>query len=584
MEIKYSDDKSVQMLLKILKENNINKVIASPGTTNIAFVTSVRRDPYFEVYSCVDERSACYMACGLAVESSSPVVITCTGATASRNYFPGLTEAYYRKIPVLAVTCAPHYGDIDRNVPQALDRRHQPDDTVNLSVQIPKVKTKEDEYGCNLLLNKAILELTHNGGGPVHINLVTDGESNNYFTTTELPNTRIIKRVSYFDEFPKISDKSVGIFIGSHKIINDELTNQIDLFCENYNSVVLCDHTSNYNGKYRVLPNIILDQDNYNSELNNFDLLIYIGEVSGAYLRINSSQTWRVCEDGKLKDVYKNLTHVFEMPENKFFEKYNTVQSKKKIDRYLAWKDLEESLEKSIDEQKLPLSNIFVAKKLINNIPDGSTVHLAILNTLRSWNYFYNNQRLNFFSNTGGFGIDGFLSTMIGASLYNKKSTYYGVVGDLAFFYDLNSLGNNNVSNNIRIVLINNGCGTEFHNYSHPASKLEKEVSSYVAADGHFGKKSANLVKDYVTNLGFEYLSATNKEEFLNNLAHFTTTQELDRPIVFEIFTNSDDESKALKYVRSQKTSSNQQIKATLKGFVPPKAKKFLKKVVKGEE
>lgn len=584
MEIKYSDDRSVQMLLKILKENNINKIIASPGTTNIAFVTSVRRDPYFEVYSCVDERSACYMACGLAVESSSPVVITCTGATASRNYFPGLTEAYYRKIPVLAVTCAPHFGDLDRNVPQAIDRRSQPYDTVNLSVQIPKVKTKDDEYGCNLLLNKAILELTHNGGGPVHINLVTDGESNNYFTTKELPDTRIIKRMNYFDEFPSIENKKVGIFIGSHRIIDKELTDQIDLFCENYDSVVLCDHTSNYNGKYRVLPNIILDQDNYNSELNNFDLLIYIGEVSGAYLRINSLKTWRVCEDGKLKDIYKNLSHIFEMPEKKFFEKYNQVQKEKKIDKYLAWKKLEETLENSIDEQRLPLSNIFVAKNLISRIPEGSTVHLAILNSLRSWNYFYNKQNIYFYSNTGGFGIDGFLSTMIGASLSDKNKMHYGVVGDLAFFYDLNSLGNSNVSNNIRIVLINNGCGTEFHNYSHPASKLEKEVSNYVAADGHFGNKSPNLVKNYVENLGFEYFSASSKEDFINHLAHFVTEEDIDKPIVFEIFTSSEDESNALKYVRSRKTSSDQQLKQAIKGVIPPKAKKILKKIVKGEE
>ena len=65
-------------------------------------------------------------------------------------------------------------------------------------------------------------------------------------------------------------------------------------------------------------------------------------------------------------------------------------------------------------------------------------------------------------SNTGGFGIDGSLSTIIGAALANKEIIHYCVLGDLAFFYDMNALGNHNVGNNVRILLVNNGRGTEF--------------------------------------------------------------------------------------------------------------------------
>ena len=100
---KYSNDKNAQILLSLMKAHDIRKVIASPGTTNIAIVGSMQHDEYFEMYSSVDERSACYMACGLAAESGEPVAIICTEATASRNYFPGLTEAYYRKLPILVI-------------------------------------------------------------------------------------------------------------------------------------------------------------------------------------------------------------------------------------------------------------------------------------------------------------------------------------------------------------------------------------------------------------------------------------------------------------------------------------------------
>lgn len=100
----YTDERAVQIILYLLKANGIKKIVASPGTTNITFVGSVQQDPWFEVYSSVDERSAAYIACGLAEQSREPVVLTCTGATASRNYYSGLTEAFYRKLPVLAIT------------------------------------------------------------------------------------------------------------------------------------------------------------------------------------------------------------------------------------------------------------------------------------------------------------------------------------------------------------------------------------------------------------------------------------------------------------------------------------------------
>lgn len=95
----YTDERNVQIVISLLKAHGIRKIVASPGTTNITFVGSVQQDPYFEIYSSVDERSAAYIACGLAAESGEAVVLTCTGATASRNYYSGLTEAYYRKLP-----------------------------------------------------------------------------------------------------------------------------------------------------------------------------------------------------------------------------------------------------------------------------------------------------------------------------------------------------------------------------------------------------------------------------------------------------------------------------------------------------
>ena len=95
----YTNEKNAQIVISLLKQHGIKKVVVSPGATNVTFVGSVQQDPFFEIYSSVDERSAAYIACGLSAESGVPVVLSCTGATASRNYLPGLTEAFYRKLP-----------------------------------------------------------------------------------------------------------------------------------------------------------------------------------------------------------------------------------------------------------------------------------------------------------------------------------------------------------------------------------------------------------------------------------------------------------------------------------------------------
>ena len=64
MDYNYSDELNVQLLLALFKKYNIRRVIASPGAINIAVVASMQQDSFFQMYSCVDERSAAYLACG----------------------------------------------------------------------------------------------------------------------------------------------------------------------------------------------------------------------------------------------------------------------------------------------------------------------------------------------------------------------------------------------------------------------------------------------------------------------------------------------------------------------------------------
>ena len=230
METKYTDEQNIQIVLGLLKAHGIKKVIASPGTTNIGLVASMQYDSYFEIYSAVDERSAAYMACGLATETGEAVVLSCTGATASRNYIPALTEAYYRKLPILAITSMQHRGRIGQNIPQVIDRSVQQKDIIRYSVRIQTCHTQEDRRACNLQVNQAILELFRNGGGPVHIDLETTYSRNLYIEN--LPKVNPVFRISYKDNMPELENGRIGIFVGAHKKWSQKLTDTVDRFCE----------------------------------------------------------------------------------------------------------------------------------------------------------------------------------------------------------------------------------------------------------------------------------------------------------------------------------------------------------------
>ena len=578
----YSVETNVQYLISLLKEHNIKNVIISPGTTNFTFVGSIQIDPFFNLYSCVDERSAAYMACGMASVTGEPVVISCTGATASRNYIPGLTEAYYRKLPVLALTATRNIAQIGQNIDQVIDRSILPKDIAVKSVFLPIPHSQDDFWGCQLKINEALLSLRRKGGGPVHINYTT--EYSRDFSVKELPKVNVINRYSVGGELPEIKRESVVIFIGAHKRFSDELVAEIDLFCEKYNGVVFCDQTSNYTGKYSVFNNLITLQKN--TSFPTIELLIHLGDVS-ASVNMGCDESWRVNPDGTIRDTFKKLTKVFEMEELSFFKAYNQNESKSQAEPklYNYYRERYDALiEKwSEIENDVPFSNVWIASRLHKKMPPKVNLFMGILNSLRSWNYFETDKSISGFANTGGFGIDGGMSSMIGASFASPSELCFLITGDLAFFYDLNSIGIRGLGNNIRILLVNNAIGEEFkHNLTViTKSGFFEEANDFMAAQGHFGNQSRKLVKHYAEDLGFEYLSASNKEEFETVIEAFLNPNISEKPVILEAFTDYQDETLAIDLIQSLEKKLSSTAKEKAKKIVGAKGVRLIKRIVK---
>lgn len=581
MNIKYTVEMNILMTIGLLKAHGVKNMIISPGGTNVCFATSVMNDGYFNLYSCVDERSAAYMACGIAEETGEPVVWCCTGATASRNYVPALTEAYYRKLPILVITTSQFEGKVGHLFPQVTDRSAQMNDIICYSTHIPcKIEGKDNRWFYNTEINKAILALTYNGGGPSHINLATDSSIS--FGVETLPEERVIKRYTLDDSLPELHGDKIGVYVGSHGKWSKQLTEEVEKFCERYNAVVLCDHTSNYHGKYKVEACIATTQIQNLTPLAEFDVMIHIGDVSGAYMNLAPKKVWRVNPDGEVRDTFYKLENVFHMSEMMFFNCY----TRKKTARYTAFYD---NWNAKIDELRckipeLPLSNAWIAQITTPRLPQNCEIHFGILNSLRSWNYFHIDDTIDCFSNTGGFGIDGCVSSLIGASVIKSDKIYIGIVGDLAFFYDMNSLGIRHIGPNMRLIVVNNGCGAEFHIpacVTKRAGMEKEEINRYTSAQGHYGGKSRSLIRGMAESLGFEYFSVETKEEYMNCIDDVVAPPVGQKPILVEVFTESDDDAFSIKILTNLEKSTKGLAKEMAKSLLGAKNVQRLKDAIR---
>lgn len=73
----YSSKRSIQILAHVLKQYGINHIVLSPGSVNAPITIHFSEDD-FHCYSIVDERSAAFVAMGMAKSMHKPVAVSCT--------------------------------------------------------------------------------------------------------------------------------------------------------------------------------------------------------------------------------------------------------------------------------------------------------------------------------------------------------------------------------------------------------------------------------------------------------------------------------------------------------------------------
>jgi len=578
----YTDDKNAQIILALLKKYNIKKIVISPGTTNVPIARCAQTDSFFEAYSVVDERSAAYFATGLAHESGEPVVISCTGATASRNYLPALTEAYYRNLPIMAITSYNQVNDYANFKPQSINRTVSQMDVKRMSVNLPLIKDKIDEEAWILSVNKALTLATKKGGGPVHINLPVDLSKALSFTTENLPD---IPKIDYYHTEDVLDNeclsllknglqsKKIALLIGCHRKFSCKEIEAIERFIDTYDTTVFYDHTSNYHGKNRILSSVA---SGLRMVKIKPEIVIDIGSVTPIYSAQNlfkGIEFWRISEDGEFHQRYfGNLCKQFDCSEYIFFNSLADIQTKSENAYYNA---IIGKMGK-VEIPDLPLSNTLISSQMASKLPEGCAFHIGVSESFSCMNFFELKESIDSSCNAGAMGIDGAVSTLMGQSMVNKNKLYFGQFGDLTFFYDMNILGNRHVGNNVRILIVNNGGGARFR-LSPPALKnLGTDVDEFIGAFGHNGS-----AEGWVKSMGFEYLTANTKEEFLFQIEDFCSPDinKFDKPVIFEVFTTVENEQEGLHLIREANKPPSSKAKEIVRQILPSKAVNMLKKL-----
>lgn len=551
----FVNDKMVLQLVSLLKKFGISKIVVSPGSRHNKLINSLQNDPFFKLYLIVDERSAAFFALGLIQECGEPVAVTCSSGTACMNYGSAIVEAFYQRLPLLVLSSDRVPELLNQCEDQMYDQASTFIGCTKYHCQLPVIDTPRDEWYCNRLINEALIELTHHGRGPVHINIPFDKHHGTAYDVEKLPDVRKItlhQLPMNDDEWKRISlrlkDKKVMIIWGQTVCLMKAVVEAEESFAEKYNAAVLTDKMSNCHAKNAIINTTITMSIMKEQQAPTLqpDVVISIGanyifnnEIK-LYLKKGKAEHWQVGREDKVCDPFHTLTDIFEMPEEYFFQMLTkNCDSITRNTYFDSWKEIS-------DIPTLPdmqYCELYAITKLMSQLPDNCDLQLANSQTIRMAHYIPIKEGIRVNCNRGVNGIDGSMSTAVGFAASNNRPLFY-ITGELSFFYDMNSLSIRHLSPKTRILLINNSGGAVM--YDQARNTPIANLPIYLAAGEN------KVAKGWVESLGFKYVSAHNKEEVDAGVKNLLD-ESINQPVLLEVFTNlSEDRFCINDYVQSQ--------------------------------
>lgn len=532
-----------QQIIQGCKAKGIRHIVLSPGSRNIPLIMGFSSDAFFKCYSIVDERSAAFFALGMAQQVKMPVAVVCTSGSAVLNYYPAVSEAYYANIPLVVISAdrPPHKIDIGdgQTIRQVGVLAHHTAYNANLQ---PENEVFNQEQ-INQALNTAMVAQL-----PVHINAPFEEPLfgfveqvsvvfQNEPAPTALPYLGENKAEELVTHWQK--SEKILVLLGvmpPHSIDAHWLS-----FLEENGAVVLSETMSNVAHRINYIPiDALLAKAEKEAFLPSLrpDLLLSFGGMLVSkrikeFLRKYPPVAHYHIDPLVGYDTYGTLNHHFKCSANAFLSQHAHQMHCKAPSYALLYKQIKVQLPKECFFQQLPYSDFWVYAQVLSALPAHLILQISNSFAVRYAQFFTPKEGWEVYCNRGTSGIDGVVSTAIGAAAVSEKPVLL-LTGDLSFFYDSNAFWNNYLPATFKVILINNGGGGIFRAiFPH---KVHSYFSPYI--ETAHSLSAAHLCQMHQV----QYFKASCKQSLEEQLPVLLASC---KPALLEIFTSPADNDKA---------------------------------------
>ena len=533
--------KLAQHVIEACKAKQIKHIVISPGSRNAPLTIGFANDPYFNCYSIVDERCAAFFALGIAQQRREPVAVVCTSGSALLNYYPAFSEAFYSNIPLVVISADRPSSKIDIGDGQTIRQvnvlaNHS---AYNANLSDETHSDKSNFYELNRALNTAIEEQL-----PVHINVPF--EEPLYLTTEEqYPFENIVPEIKN----PIINEDKATNFVkhwnsSAKKMVlvgvltpNSVESQYIEWLAKDPSVVVLTETTSNLHHSH-FIPYIdklltYTEKDPTLKEALRPDLLLTFGGLVVSkkikqFLRSYQPAYHYNVDLHKDYNSYFCLTAHFKADINTFLKEVTPKLMSVSFNYQQQWLKVKNEIQQTHLEyiNQTPFSDLKVYSEVFKSIPNDYIVQISNSSAIRYAQLMKAHSSWKVFCNRGTSGIDGSMSTAIGAAVGSASPTVF-ITGDLSFFYDSNALWNKYIPQNFRVILLNNQGGGIFRIL--PGDKTDSNFE-------YFFETPHKLTAEHFCKMyNINYQSATNLTDLQRKIGEFY--EKSDVPKLLEVHT-----------------------------------------------
>jgi len=438
---------TAELIVQQLIDNDVNFVALSPGSRNgpisLALVQAEKMG-LIKVGVRIDERSAAYLALGAAIASGKPSAVLTTSGTAVANLFPAVVEAKYSGIPLIVLSADRPASVQGTGANQVIVQREIFGNYVSRSIEVASeslnIETNSAREAIKDRIN-SVISIASKNRVPVHLN-ITLGEPLVPTQKFKFSKAKIVSSTT-----TNFSENILTEYLGKKGVIvaggtNLEYLNYAKDLSYSLDWPVIVEPPHACVGE-NMISNSSVVLGLKKNELKP-EVVLTIGRVGLSRQvseLIKNSPTVVSCA---LPNVITNST-----AKQKISGLFRVPVKQQNQNWLKLWKDSGLIIFEKIQEilkNNSKLSNLHVVNYLIQNLPKDSHIHLSSSYAARDFDLLISPFYQSAFSkgevsvsmNRGANGIDGVVSTAIGASLVNKKPTF-AFLGDIAAIHDLNS-------------------------------------------------------------------------------------------------------------------------------------------------